>query len=86
VSLPYKYVADAAVLNFFADCTERDRHELIRIFESLAESPHQRGAWLRRMSSAHDLSIKRFGRWLVTYWPDDPVCELRNVAIEKVFA
>ncbi len=73
MSLPYKYVADAAVLNFFADCTERERHEL-------------RGAWLRRMSSAHDLSIKRFGRWLVTYWPDDPVCELRNVAIEKVFA
>ena len=86
MSLPYKYVADATVLNFFADCTKRERDELIRIFEALAESPHERGAWLRRMPSTHDLSTKRFGRWLVTYWPDDPACELRIVAIPKVFA
>ncbi len=48
--------------------------------------PHQRGAWIRRMPSSHDLNTKRFGKWLVTYWPDDPVCELRIVGVEKVYA
>jgi hypothetical protein len=85
VNLADKIVGDADVLSFFADCTKQDRQELMLI-KALAESPHQRGAWARRMPSAHDLSSKRFGRWLVTYWPDDPVCELRIVAVEKVFA
>ena len=86
MNLAYKVVGDAAVLAFFADCTKKERQELMLIFHDLAEVPHQRGAWVRRMASAHDLSIKRFGRWLVTYWPDDPVRELRIVAVEKVFA
>ena len=86
MNLAYKYVADAVVLNFFCSCSQRDRRELIRIFESLGKSPHQPGAWIRRMVSTHDLSIKKFGRWLVTYWPDDPVREIRIVSVEKLTA
>ena len=85
MNLAYKVVGDAAVLTFFADCTKQDRQELMRVFNALAESPHQRDAWLRRMRSGQDLSIKRLGKWLVTYWLDDPVRELRIVAVEKVF-
>ena len=86
MNLTYNYVADASVLKFFARCSQRERNELVRIFELLAESPHQRDAWVRRMISSHNLFTKRFGRWLVTYWPDDPVKEVRIVAVERVFA
>jgi hypothetical protein len=30
------------------------------------------------------LQVRRFGRWLVRYWLDDPVLELRIVDVEKV--
>ena len=84
MNVDYSYVVDAAALGFFGQCSSREREQLLRVFESLAQAPSQRGEWLRRTTSGRDLQIKRFGKWLVTFWPDHAVRELRIVDVERV--
>ena len=84
MSLAYCYVVDAAALSFFGQCSKRDREELLHAFKFLAEGPSQRGDWLRRTSSGRELQLKRFGKWLVTFWPDHAVGELRIVDVERI--
>jgi hypothetical protein len=31
-----------------------------------------------------EFQVKRFGRWLVTFWADDRVLELRVVDLQKI--
>jgi hypothetical protein len=82
----YSYAADASVVDAFSDCTRREREHLLRTFALLAESPNQRGEWFRRTCSGRELQIKRFGKWLVTYWADHPVLEVRIVDVERIVA
>jgi hypothetical protein len=84
VSNGYSYAVDAAVLTRFGQCSRREREQLLRAFEFLAQVPHQRGEWVRRTPSARELQLKRFGKWLVTYWPDHAVREVRIVDVERV--
>jgi hypothetical protein len=39
----YSYVVDDSVLEFFANCTKRDREQLMRVFLALADDPFQKG-------------------------------------------
>ena len=80
----HKFVVDDAVVEFFAGRTKREREDLLQIFARLASSPYQKGEWQQRTRSGRELQVKRFGRWLVRYWLDDPVLELRIVDVEKV--
>jgi hypothetical protein len=43
-----------------------------------------RGEWVQRTASGRELQVKRFGSWLVRYWLDEPVLEIRIVDIEKI--
>ena len=80
----HKFVADGSVLEFFGGRSKREREDLLRIFATLADSPHLRGDWLQKTNSGRDLQVKRFGRWLVRYWLDSPVLEVRIVDVEKI--
>jgi hypothetical protein len=80
----HKFEVDDAVVEFFAARTKREREDLLRVFAGLATSPHQKGEWHQRTSSGRELQVKRFGRWLVRYWLDEPVLEVRIVDVEKV--
>jgi hypothetical protein len=80
----HRFVADNAVVEFFAGRTKREREDLLRVFAGLAASPYQKGEWQQRTSSGRELQVKRFGRWLVRYWLDDSVLELRLVDVEKL--
>lgn len=79
-----KFVLDDAVVEFFSGRSKREREELLRIFRNLADSPFQRGEWLQRTASGRELQVKRFGRWVIRYWLDAPVLEVRIVDLEKV--
>jgi hypothetical protein len=80
----YAYVVDDTVLEFFDSRRKGEREELLRVFRSLAADPYQRGEWLQKSASGQELQVKRFGRWLVTFWRDAPVLELRIVDVKKV--
>jgi hypothetical protein len=47
-------------------------------------SPSQSGDWIQRTQSGREIQVKRFGRWLVSFWLDAPVLELRVVDVKKV--
>jgi hypothetical protein len=81
---PHAFVADDVVLEYFISRNKREREDLLRIFKTLATSPYQKGDWLQKTRSGRELDVKRFGKWLVTYWLDDPVLEVRIVDVKKV--
>ena len=80
----FAYVVDQSVMHVFADCKARERHELLRIFRHLAANPHQRGDYVQRSASLREIQVKRFGKLLVSYWPDSAVGELRVVDVRKL--
>ena len=78
------YVADDSVMEFFTERNKRERDELLKIFRALAESPYQKGEWRQKTKSGRELQVKRFGQWLVNFWLDDPVLEVRIVDVKKI--
>jgi hypothetical protein len=78
------FVVDDSVLELFTERSKREREELLRIFRSLADSPYQAGEWRQKTKSGRELQVKRFGKWLVTFWLDAPVLELRIVDVKKI--
>ena len=78
------FVADDAVLNYFSGRSRREREELLRIFAALAEDAYQRGDWRQQTKSGRELEVKRFGKWLISFWLDDPVLEVRIVDVKKI--
>ena len=82
----YHYAVDDCVLDFFSNCTKREREQLMRVFLALADDPFQKGDYVQRTASGREVQVKRFGKWLITFWPDDPVTELRIIDLRKVHA
>jgi len=80
----HAFVVDDSVLELFTERSKREREELQRIFRSLADSPYQTGEWRQKTKSGRELQVKRFGKWLVTFWLDAPVLELRIVDVKKI--
>jgi hypothetical protein len=80
----HTFVVDDSVLGLFTERSKREREELLRIFKSLADSPYQTGEWRQKTKSGRELQVKRFGKWLVTFWLDAPVLELRIVDVKKI--
>ena len=78
------FVVDDTVIAFFTDRSKRERQELLRVFKALAESPYQKGDWRQKTKSGRELQVKRFGKWLVAFWLDDPVLEVRIVDVKKI--
>ena len=78
------YVADDSVVEFFTERNKREREELLKIFRALAESPYQTGDWRQKTRSGRELQVKRFGKWLVNFWLDAPVMEVRIVDVKKI--
>jgi hypothetical protein len=81
---PYTFVVDDSVLELFTGRSKRESDELLRIFKSLADSPCQAGGWRQKTKSGRELQVKRFGKWLVTFWLDAPVLEMRVVDVKKI--
>lgn len=68
----YSYAVDDTVLEFFCACTKREREQLMRIFLALADDPFQKGDYVERTRAGRDVQVKRFGKWLITFWPVTP--------------
>jgi hypothetical protein len=80
----HAFVTDDAVLRFFGERTRREREELLRIFATLADDPYRQGEWRQKTKSGRELQVKRFGKWLVSYWRDELVLEVRIVDVNKI--
>jgi len=80
----HTFVVDDSVLELFTERSKREREEVLRIFKSLADSPYRTGEWRQKTKSGRELQVSRFGKWLVTFWLDAPVLEMRIVDVKKI--
>jgi hypothetical protein len=84
MSIRYGYVVEQSVLQAFLGLNKREREQLLRMLSDLADSPSQKGDYRQKSASGREIEVKRCGRWLISFWPDHPVCELRVVDIVRV--
>ena len=80
----YRYVTNGAVVEFFTSCSRRERDDLLKYLNLIANDPFQRGDYVQTIRQGREVQVKRFGKWLVAYWADHPVLEVRIVDIERV--
>jgi len=62
----------------------RQREESIRVFRFLASEPFLKGDTSFKDSSFREIQKKRFGKWVVAYWNDDPIREVRILGLQIV--
>ena len=80
--MDYRYVLDAEVAEVILTLSSRQRWEFVKIFRSLASNPNQRGELSFRDSKGRKIQKRRFGLWLISYWPDHAVKEVRIVGVQ----
>ena len=81
---PYRFTIDSAVLKHFAAVSKRQRQELLRIFDFLAQDPFIEGESAQIDSVGRKCQVKQFGPWLVTYWPEHLTKEIHILDVERL--
>ena len=80
----WKLVMDEDAFRFFISCTARQRRVLLGAFSQLTENPDRTGDYGVRDSTGRELAVVARNPFLITYWLDDSVNEIRGVDIENV--
>lgn len=68
------------VIEFFSNASKKDRERLLRVFNSLADDPFQKEELLK-LRSGREVQTKRFQKWLVTFWADHAVKEVKIIEV-----
>jgi hypothetical protein len=84
VTFPYKYTVAEAVLQVFAASPKRQREELLRIFDFLAREPFTQGETTQPDRTGRHCQVKRFGAWLIVFWPEHLVSEVHILDAERL--
>jgi hypothetical protein len=82
--MPYKYTVADAVLQVFAASPKRQREELLRIFAFLSHEPFTPGETTQPDHAGRRCQVKRFGNWLIVYWPEHLVSEIHILDAERL--
>lgn len=82
--MPYTVTVDAAVLDTYATASRRIRRELRKAIARLADDPYMRGDTRFRSDIGNDVERRQFAQWIVTYWSDHAVREVRIVDAERL--
>lgn len=84
MNLGYTYAADRVVVEKVLALPRRDRDRLLRAFEQLADNPFHKADFDLPRPGLHPLQTSRFGQWLVNWWPDHAVREVRILGFERI--
>ncbi len=84
MSKAWKVVLDEEVLSVLLAARFAERKKLLAALESLKKNPYQQGDFVEHDEVDRPLDVKVFGVFLLTYWRDNLVKELRVVEIERV--
>jgi hypothetical protein len=80
----YKYTIDSEVFELFAFLPKRQRDKLVDIFRHLGANPHVSADLTQADRAGRICRVKRFGEWLVTYWPEHLVKEVHIIAVQHL--
>ena len=84
MKLPYRYSVADAVLQVFAASPKRQREELLRIFSFLSREPFAPGETTQPDQTGRRCQVKRFGAWLIVYWPEHLASEMHILDAERL--
>lgn len=80
--LPYRYVVDEAADDAMGRLPPRDQQKLRDFFRRLGANPFLPGDSQVPDANGRLNEVKGHGRFVVTYWPDHAVSEVRIAAVE----
>ena len=81
---PWKLVLDEAVLHFFASSRLTERRQLLSALEQLRSDPQREAHYVSKDAAGRDLSVIAIRPFLITYWLDMLIREIRIINIERV--
>lgn len=67
----------------FAQLSRPQQRQVGRVFDELKRDPFHQGDYRQRDPAGRVHEVALLGEWLVTYWPDHAVREIRVVALER---
>jgi hypothetical protein len=79
-----QFVLNQTSVEFLISRKGSQREALLKALRRLAANPTQPGDFLVKDDAGRDVSIKRFGKFMITYWNDSYVHELRVLRIEAL--
>jgi mRNA-degrading endonuclease RelE of RelBE toxin-antitoxin system len=83
VSSGYRWVAHQQAVEFLLRLPSANRRFLIEQLDKLADDPNQETDSILKEPGGRTLQLKIAGHFIITYWPDHAVKEVRIVAIES---
>lgn len=80
----YALVLSEAAAITFATAPRSEQRKLVVILDAVKVAPSRRGDLQERDAQGRVNEVLVVGDWLVTYWPDHAVRELRVMRLERV--
>ncbi len=80
----YRFVVAAETFRFLLTLRAFERQMLDDAFQSLADNPFRRGDYQERDEEGRAMEILLKGRFVLTFWADHAVREVRIVRVERV--
>ncbi|HYR58927.1 MAG TPA: hypothetical protein VEO95_09870 [Chthoniobacteraceae bacterium] len=81
--MSYRYSLADSALKVFSACATADRDRLIRLFETIARAPEFEADVDGLRIEGRECMVKCSADWVVTYWLDFPIREVRIVALDR---
>jgi len=80
----WKVVIDEAAFQYFVSCRASNRRKVLACFEQLRADPQRRADYLSKDSIGRTLSVWAARPFLITFWLDSFVSEIRIVDLQRV--
>jgi hypothetical protein len=80
----WKVVIDEAAFQFFVSSRAAERRKLLASFDQLRANPQRRADYFVQDATGRTLSVWGDRPFLITYWLDSFVSEIRIVDVQKV--
>jgi hypothetical protein len=84
VSQSWQFVLNESSVLFLLGTTSQNRQKLIRSLEKIAAAPLQAGDFEVKDDTGRTIQVKTAGSFLISFWPDTFIRELRVIKIERI--
>ncbi len=82
--VPYDVVMPISKMAVFHSAPKRERKALLNFFDLLAANPFLESDWIMDDTTGRTHYRQRIGNYLVTYWADHAVKEVKVVKLERI--
>ncbi len=84
MSVGYQFVIEEETFRFFLSLTKSERQSLVDFFTVLSNNPSMTSDFQAKDSSGRPIYLKKYKKWIITFWADHAVKEVRILNIEVI--